>query len=533
MAIEGQPDNLVTGRFPISVETSGVEPLAEYLEAAVALGYRPLPSQRVTLADTYLDTEAFEILRAGFALRLRRTDTGVHVKLKSLDRPGFDDLESQRVDVGGEVEPGAEPTDPSHWPAAVRDRVRTAAGETPKLLPVCVLHQRRETIPLAEGGGDKISIVAELRVDVVSALAPDDRPLVTFSELDVKPTKEGGASGLPDLTRWLHAMPNHAPATGSKFEQAFHALADHPAGAAGGETGINSDMTMAEAGRLMWRRQLTSMLLNEAGARRGSDVEYVHDMRVATRRARAAARLFGPSFRNRVLREQLDPLRRTGRLLGAVRDLDVLLVNLRKYAQHRPSAEKPGLGEIRAVWRVERRDAYRKLLSWLDGSDYSRFVVGFARLCRTAGEGASPEVARVGHAMPAAILGRFEQVRSYESLIGAATPSPIASLHALRIDCKSLRYGLEPVERLLGDDGGKIIRKLKRLQDLLGELNDAAVAIARLAELNDVVEPEPLAAYVAHQEAILADRAAATPAALLGFVSQETRRTLAIAISKL
>ena len=53
MAIEGQPDNLVTGRFPISVETSGVEPLAEYLEAAVALGYRPLPSQRVTLADTY------------------------------------------------------------------------------------------------------------------------------------------------------------------------------------------------------------------------------------------------------------------------------------------------------------------------------------------------------------------------------------------------------------------------------------------------------------------------------------------------
>jgi CHAD domain-containing protein len=379
-------------------------------------------------------------------------------------------------------------------------------------------------------------------MDGVTRLLEDGMPIVTFSELAVEPTEEGGLSVLPDLAGWRQAMPELAPAAGGKLEQALDMLADHPTGASTGEHGIAPCMTMTEAGRLMWRRQLVMMLLNEAGARRGKDSDYVHDMRVATRRARAVARLFGPFFHDKTVRGHVRNLRRTSRALGAVRDLDVALQSLGKYAQLRPSSEQAGLGEIRAIWRLERRQAYRTLSSWLDGADYRAFIAGFDQFCRTTPDarrpassknGDGPAPTEVRHVMPSAILQRFEQVRAYEPLVASVGPVPIASLHALRIDCKALRYSLEPVEPLLGDEGGEIILKLKRLQDLLGELNDAAVADLRLAELADVVEPEPLAAFRAHQQAVLAERAAAAPAALFAFVAPDTRRTLAIAISKL
>jgi CHAD domain-containing protein len=234
-------------------------------------------------------------------------------------------------------------------------------------------------------------------------------------------------------------------------------------------------------------------------------------------------------------------LRRTARALGAVRDLDVALNDLRKHAQNRPVAEQPGLGEIRAVWRMERREAATRLRSWLDSPDYRRFIAGFARLCRSAGPDVSPS--QRGRRRAHADRGRSRHAKRHSQSLragprlraasGFPEPIAIATLHALRIDCKALRYSLEPVEPLLCEEGRIIIGKLKHLQDLLGELNDAAVSDRRLAELTASSIPSrsrrtarssrrcwPIAGR-RHQRRFLLSSA------------QETRRTLAIAISKL
>ena len=573
-------DNVVTGRFgEIRIKddvpsgdsaSSGEhdrkpaadgarEPSADCLEAAVGLGYRPLPSVHAEHSDAYWDTEAFEILRSGFALRLRGTPAGVQVTLKSLDRPGFADLESQRLEVGGLLADVSRPLDATRWPEAVRERVRAAAGDAPILLPICVLHQRHERIPLVHGEGGNGPVVAALNLDVVEVFDPheiapavslqgltrlleDGAPIGNVTELELEPVAEDAPAVLRDLAKRLRAIPDSLPAAGSQLEQALEILSDHPPGTAPGRLGIFHAMPMAEAGRLMWRRQLLALLLNEAGARRGEDPEYVHEMRVATRRARAVARLFGPFFERKTLRRHLESLRGTSRALGAVRDADVALLTLRKYARARPESEQQGLAEIRAVWRVERRQAHRSLLEWLDSPGYRSFVADFAEFCRIPGLGSrtensgsedAPAPCQVGHVMPSAILNRFEQVRAYERLFESSQSPSVSALHALRLDCKALRYSIEPVEHLLGEEGSEIVRQMKRLQNLLGDLHDAVVADGRMAELADAVEPTALASYRAEQQSTSAALVAAVPETWRNFVAADNRRRLAIAIAKL
>src|SRR5690606_30776478 len=87
--------------------------------------------------------------------------------------------------------------------------------------------------------------------------------------------------------------------------------------------GVEPDDPMSEAGRKILRFHFRRMLRQESGARQGDDPEAVHDMRVATRRLRAALRVFGPYYDPGVIHPLDRGLRRAGRALGAVRDLDV------------------------------------------------------------------------------------------------------------------------------------------------------------------------------------------------------------------
>ncbi|MGH2522570.1 MAG: CHAD domain-containing protein, partial [Anaerolineales bacterium] len=95
--------------------------------------------------------------------------------------------------------------------------------------------------------------------------------------------------------------------------------------------GVLADEPMAEAGRKMLGFHFARMLAHEAGTRAGLDVEALHDMRVATRRQRAAFRLFAPYFDLARIRPFRRALRALAQRLGAVRDWDVLTEAVRAY----------------------------------------------------------------------------------------------------------------------------------------------------------------------------------------------------------
>ena len=243
------------------------------------------------------------------------------------------------------------------------------------------------------------------------------------------------------------------------------------------------DDPMSEAGRKVIYLHFTRMLANEAGTRLGEDPEALHDIRVATRRMRAAFVLFGAHFDEKTLKQFGKGLRRAGRTLGAVRDLDVLLEKARAHVATLPPDSAGSLDPLLAHWETAGDVARRQMLDYLDGSAYREFAADFGAFLTTPGAGAlsipddEPVPFQVRHVAPSLIITHYESVRAFERLLPGA---PLPTYHALRIDCKGLRYALEFFRDLLGDEAPALIKQVTGMQDLLGELQDAHVAEALL-----------------------------------------------------
>jgi CHAD domain-containing protein len=244
----------------------------------------------------------------------------------------------------------------------------------------------------------------------------------------------------------------------------------------GKSPGVTAGDHVAEAGRKVLRFHLARMLDREDGVRSGLDAEDVHKMRVATRRQRAAWRVFGSSFRRGRTRRYRDGLREVARRLGGVRDLDVQLEAADAYRAALPADEGRGLEPLLAAWRMHRDDARVLLIRELDSSGYRRFVDDYLDFVRTEGAAVAQVPAGQPHHVrdtaPSRIWSAYEQVRAYEPVLRWAD---VETLHELRIAGKWLRYSLEFVSEALGPESAPLIARVTTLQDHLGFMNDAHI----------------------------------------------------------
>lgn len=272
---------------------------------------------------------------------------------------------------------------------------------------------------------------------------------------------------------------------------------------------LRGDEPLSEAIRRVLRTQFEIMLANEAGSRVGDDIEHVHDMRVAVRRMRTAFRLFGDAFKPRSIKQHAGDLRATGRLLGKVRDLDVFNREAMRYLRQRPKSRRRDLDPLLDHWQAQRDAARLELVCYLDSQAYRRFVERFAAFVGTPAAGVQrapddePVRWRVKDVLSSAVWQRYEAVRAYDRLLGTAQ---MTMLHALRIDCKYLRYTLEFFEGHLGPDARWLVREVIALQDHLGDIQDAEVARTILGDFiasissdppaDGPADPAPIAAYL-------------------------------------
>ncbi len=313
--------------------------------------------------------------------------------------------------------------------------------------------------------------------------------------------------------------------------------------------GLLPDDSMSEAGRKTLWFHFLRMLRHEPGTRLGEDIEELHDMRVATRRMRAANQVFGNFFTPEAIRPFNKEIRRVTRALGPVRDLDVFEEKAVRYLETLPEEARHGLDPLLETWRAERKVAREKMLVFLDSDRYRTFKHEFAEFLQTQGAGALPVPKdrpvpyQVRHVAPRMIYTRYETVRAYETVLQEAQ---IETLHALRIDCKYLRYTLEFLREVLGPEGEAFIGEVKAMQDHLGDLNDAEVAIGLLSgflsswdtaqanvPLSQRRSSEGIVTYLASRHAEKHRLVVTFPGAWDRLNREEVRRWLALAVAAL
>ena len=393
------------------------------------------------LTDSYLDTDDWRMKRAGFVVRIRHRGRHEEVTLKDT-RPAEGSGLRHRLEVTEALPAGGVGALGTEGP--VGRRVRAVAGARP-LHEVLQVRTRRRPFALRVGGED----VAELALDDTAIVVGEgERPMhLRRVEVEVRAEWMGTVEPIVEQLRLSCGL---QPAHLSKFEAGLLAVGRaNPGSPHLGPTAITPSSTMGELAFAVMRRQLGVLRDKEPGTRLGEDPEELHDMRVATRRLRAALSLFAAVLpaRAQALREELGWM---GRLLGAVRDLDVQQEGLAEmahasagWASVTPGApELDPLGELSALLEREWKAARADMLNGLDSVRWERLCRGLVAMAQQGPARrsvASRAPAVVG--LPDLVLARHDAVA--KAAKRARRTGEVTDFHRLRIRSKRLRYALE------------------------------------------------------------------------------------------
>lgn len=249
------------------------------------------------------------------------------------------------------------------------------------------------------------------------------------------------------------------------------------------------------------------------GVRIAEDIEYVHRMRVATRRIRAALPLYRDCFSPKEYRRWRIEIRKITRALGKARDVDVQIDYLRGFLDepgtdgpatvNQPADDtsgpfpplcgwgqstnrlRPGIDCL--ILRLRQRrvalqpDVIRALEHLVaeemieDMEDALRKVVVSGKLHHTDIHSPFAYEQAFFH-----ISLRLEEIFSYDKYVNM--PDKIEMHHAMRIAAKRLRYTMECFAALYDDNLKLQIKAVKNLQDILGDMHDCDVWADMLPE---------------------------------------------------
>jgi CHAD domain-containing protein len=225
------------------------------------------------------------------------------------------------------------------------------------------------------------------------------------------------------------------------------------------------------------RAQLEAIRACEAGTRTGRDPEDLHKMRVAVRRLRAMLRATRPLFDAKWVKGLRSELGWLGTALGEARDLDVLREYLGSELTSLEGAERKAGRRLLRRLDADRARSRGVLRRVLDGRRYARLLV------RLQASLATPHVASTGLSLLGSAAAEFKKLRR---AVKALSGHPSAEdLHEIRIKVKRARYAAELVRAAAGERGQRFIDQAKKLQDILGEHQDAVVLEEYLHQVID------------------------------------------------
>ncbi len=225
----------------------------------------------------------------------------------------------------------------------------------------------------------------------------------------------------------------------------------------------------------MMRLQLEAMRAHDPGTRLGRDPEELHKMRTAVRRLRAILRAVRPILDPAWLGELRSELEWLATALGTVRDLDVFRHYLRTEMASLTRAEQAVVRGVLGRLDAERTRARERLLAALNDPRYAKLRDRLEDAIQ------HPRVVAVDVSLPDVAAREFKKLRK---AVQALPKKPSArDLHLVRLKVKRARYAGELAQAIVGRPAERFVDKARKLQDILGEHQDAVVAQERLHTL--------------------------------------------------
>jgi adenylate cyclase len=430
-----------------------------------------------TLVSIFYDTRRLDLHRHGLTLRLRKHGSGW---VQTIKRSG-------PVPDGREIQPEWESSYASGFDFTVVDdpavrrlfeKPRVARGLT-SLFETSVRRVVWELHPTP---------ASTVRVTLDRGWIAANGRRAPISEIDITLVK-GTPGQLYQVAFELAARVPLTPEPVSKPERGYRLAGDvRPAPARATDVAIADDDHPLSAFRAIALNCLAHLQQNHAGALLGADPEYIHQMRVATRRLRAAMRMFGPVLPADFAGQLVPPLRELMATLGRTRDLDVLLAEI-VGPVNAALADDPRISSLAGILTDKLYATRAETIAFLARPDYGRLLLLASSLLNGRALTVLPVAAATDDGAAPAIPTLLDfarrrlrklQRRTHHLAELARTDDP-HSLHALRIAIKRLRYALEFFGPLMPRRSfGAAAKQLAALQDKLGQLNDLANAGAVL-----------------------------------------------------
>ncbi|MGZ8310498.1 MAG: CYTH and CHAD domain-containing protein [Allosphingosinicella sp.] len=437
---------------------------------------RNAPALQAAVAESqayetlYFDTGDRALERAGFSLRVRRSDdryvqtikqknggsAGLFVRHEwEISVPAFD-LQRQELMKG----------------PLKRLLARVPAESLQSLIRTNFVRTRW----LVDHRGSRIEVVLdEGRVISGAVEAP-------ICELELE-LIEGKASGLYRLAKDIGATVPLRLGVLSKAERG-NALVDGRLGASakGEPVRLSPAMTEGEAFQAIANICLRHFRLNEIALLAGKrDPEALHQARVALRRLRSAMTLFGKTLADEEFEHLREELRWFARQFGDARNLDVLIAGLGDKVGPPPellSMREKAYDRVMTALRARRvQSLFLRMAMWIEGGAWR------------AGKRASREI---GPMAERRLTQQWKKVTRRGADLADLDPK---ALHQLRVDVKKLRYSAEFLSDLHRDKAvragrNRFVSALKTLQERLGDLNDEQVGLELAPWLADLI-PAP------------------------------------------
>jgi CHAD domain-containing protein len=403
---------------------------------------------------TYYDTEDLRLARWGASLR-HRPGEGWTVKLPAERDAPF--LVRPEIVFEGN---GGSP------PAAAVELVRgyVRSEELHESVRMTTLRRRTE---LHASDGHLIGGVVDDAVSVHNGGASTSG----FRELEVEIGDEMTPNLLDALVERLRQAGAGAPEQTAKYIRALAPAAPLAPEIAVAELGLD-----ASAGDVVQRALALSvirLIRHDAVVRLDLDPEGVHQARVATRRLRSDLRTFGPLVDREWSSALRDELGWIAQLLGEVRDGDVLLGRLREKADALPDGLQGAASAAISDLQTSRDTALTTLLDALRSDRYVALLdrlVDAARAPTLRGDASAP----AADAIAALVRRPWHKLEKRAAKLSHDPTN--AQLHEIRIRTKRVRYAAEAAAPVAGKPARGLAHAAARLQDVLGDLNDADVA---------------------------------------------------------